>query len=184
MTRGKLNSQPGTVSRAARKRGPNRPFLGLLVLVSVALIGIACYFFFRAQDTAPTQRSEAPQKEEVIRRYRQALQVSPDDADMHSTLAAALASRGSFAEAIQHFREAARIDPNRAEAHLNLGNALAVQERFDDAIPHYRKAIQLKPDYAKAHNNLAVALKETGELQEAYQHINEAMRLKRGAKRP
>lgn len=147
--------------------------MGPLVLIALALCGIAGYSLFVRPGSEPVVTDTAPSERD-----------SPADAGTHTELAAALASAGRHDEAVRHFQEAIRLEPDRAEGHLNLGNTLARQEKFAEAIPHYRRATQLRPDYAKAHNNLAVALKETGRLAAAHEHIQEALRLKRRTEQP
>jgi Tfp pilus assembly protein PilF len=90
---------------------------------------------------------------EAIEHYRIALQIKPDYAEAHNSLATALVGRGQVDEAIEHYRQAVKIKPDYAEAHNNLGSVLADSGKFEEALQHYQKAL----DLASARNNRAWA---------------------------
>jgi Flp pilus assembly protein TadD len=54
------------------------------------------------------------------------LRYSPNSAEAHNALGAALASQGQLDQAVQEFREAVRIDPRNASAANNLARAQAI----------------------------------------------------------
>jgi len=111
------------------------------------------------------------------RMYRKALEIKPDYAEAHHSLALALAAQGKADEAIAHFQNALRIKPNDELSHYNLGNVLADRKQIDQAIAHYRKALEIKPDYEAAHFNLANVLAGRGKVDEAVSHYRKALKI-------
>ena len=84
--------------------------------------------------------------------FREALKITPADAQVHYNFGVVLAERGRSDEAIAHFREAVKAKPDYAEAHFNLGGALARCGRMDEATDHYRKALV----FARQQDNAAL----------------------------
>jgi len=111
---------------------------------------------------------------------RAALRRSPERAEAHSDLGAALYYAGNPVDAISEYREAIRLKPELAEAHDKLGAALAGQNQTELAVAEYRAAIRLKPDFTSPHRNLAIAFKSQGKLPEAIAEYREAVRLQPG----
>ena len=96
--------------------------------------------------------------DEAIVRYRRALELKPDFAEAHNSLAVALKDQGKPDEPIAGDRR--DLEPKRddTEQHYNLGNALCQQGKTDEAVACYRRTLALKPDYAEAHSNLLYTL--------------------------
>ena len=71
--------------------------------------------------------------EGAIKKYGQALKLSPEDEEIHFNLARAYSVIGRTNEAIHYYNEALRILPEYAEAHNNLGNLLVAMHRHPEA---------------------------------------------------
>lgn len=115
--------------------------------------------------------------DEAIAHYRQALEITPDDAEVHNNLGAALLRAAEIPEAIAQCERALQLNPDYADAHNNLGNGLLVAGRAKEAIAHFERALQLNPEDAGAQNNLGSALLGTGKIQEALVHGERAVQL-------
>jgi tetratricopeptide (TPR) repeat protein len=92
---------------------------------------------------------------EAATSYREALRISPADAQMLAMLGIALAQQGKLSEALENFHESLRLDPNRAPTHYNLAVALAQRANFPAAEVSLREALRLSPNYPEAHASLA-----------------------------
>ncbi len=114
---------------------------------------------------------------EAVAILRQAMQMKPEDEDVHYNLAMALSRVGKTDEAIQQYNEALRLFPNYAEAHNNLGNLLMRAGRTDEAIKHFEQALAIMPDDASAHNNLGTALEKSGRSEDALLQFQKAVKL-------
>lgn len=87
---------------------------------------------------------------------QEAMEIDPDDASIHNSLAIALNDLGRRTEALTHYRTALSLAPEFAEAHHNLGLLLLDLQQFDEAIAHFRQAVQLKPDYREPRRQLEI----------------------------
>ena len=115
--------------------------------------------------------------DEAVAKFQSALQLTPEDEDVHYDLAIAFARLGKTAEAIHHYEEALRLFPDYVEAHNNLGNLLLKQAKLDEAGQHFRAAAKLAPDNAIAHNGIGIVLGRQGKPGEAIAEFLEAVRL-------
>ena len=112
--------------------------------------------------------------------YTRALEISPDSADVHNNLAAALLDLGSYEEAAASLSRAIAIQPDFPVAHNNLGNALRHLGRVEEALASYEKALKLAPEYADAHNNLGITFHGIGWLRQAIKSFGNALEVAPG----
>ena len=95
--------------------------------------------------------------------YRLALEMKPDDAQVHCNLGNALRQLGLLDEAIASSARAIALDPALSVAHNNLALCLAARGQREEAVGSYRQALLLNPGYIEALNNLGNALSDLGE---------------------
>ena len=95
--------------------------------------------------------------------YRRAIELKPDFAEAHNSLAVALKDQRKPDEPIAGDRRDPEPKPDDAEPHYNLGNALCQQGKTAEAVACYRRAIELKSNFAEAHNNLGDYVLPPGE---------------------
>jgi len=113
----------------------------------------------------------------AVSAFEKAIEIFPDDPEVHANLALAYARNGEPAAAESAGREAVRMDPEFAGAHSNLGSALFYQRRFAEAEFHYRRALAIDPTMTGAHKNLAEALLAQGKVEEAAGEFGRALEL-------
>ncbi|HLY62846.1 MAG TPA: tetratricopeptide repeat protein [Terriglobia bacterium] len=109
--------------------------------------------------------------------YREAVRISPNNAEAHIGAGRALGEKGDKDGALAEFKEALRLKPDSPEAHNDLGWVVGLKGDYDGAAKEYQEAIRLKPGYARAHENLAWALTQKGETEAALREYREAVRL-------
>jgi TolB-like protein/Tfp pilus assembly protein PilF len=120
--------------------------------------------------------------EEAERLLKQALEIQPDFARAHATLADVWMLQWNNQELIGEFGQrnsprlariraeidaALELDPGLAEAHASLGALYLEEWKFPQAAAELRRATVLNPSYASAHQWLARALVADGRLDEA-----------------
>ena len=88
----------------------------------------------------------AGRPEEAVGLFRQALDLAPHDAEIHTLLGVANGRAGRADDAMECFRRAIRENPNFVDAHANLAGALQRQGDFDAAVRSYAEAYALNPD--------------------------------------
>jgi tetratricopeptide (TPR) repeat protein len=132
--------------------------------------------FYRLFDIA-WDLAHKGQYEAAAAAWKNALQLSPDDARAHYNLGIALAQSGRFEEAVLHYRQALRANPEFGEVHNNLAVALARAGQLDEAIAHYRKALEYNPDVADVQTNFGVALIWKGKPDAAIACFQQALKI-------
>jgi Flp pilus assembly protein TadD len=93
----------------------------------------------------------------------EAVRLSPDDPECHSTLGVALRAVGRSPEAIQQLQLALRLRPDMAVAQYNLGLAYLQAGRTADAVDQLRKTATTYPNDAVITDQLARALLRRGQ---------------------
>ncbi|HUU82071.1 MAG TPA: tetratricopeptide repeat protein [Phycisphaerae bacterium] len=108
--------------------------------------------------------------------FRQAIEIAPDSAELHISLAEALRAQGRVSEAVSNARTAIQLDPNSPTARLTLGLALRDARSPDAAIAALRQAVALDPTHPGAHALLAQTLVDQRRYSEAVEHFRQAVK--------
>jgi Tfp pilus assembly protein PilF len=114
---------------------------------------------------------------EAEKEYRKALELNPDNPEVHVNLGFVLVQLGKIDKGIYHYKEALRIDPECPEAHNNYGIILNRIGKVDEAAAHYRKAIELDPEVFDPYYNLGVLRMTQGKFKEAAEYYKKAISL-------
>ncbi|HHH42017.1 MAG TPA: tetratricopeptide repeat protein [Chloroflexi bacterium] len=117
------------------------------------------------------------QYEEALAELEKALELAPEDANVHANLGTAYANLGRTEEAIAEWQEAIRLNPDHYLAHYNLGVVYNDLGQTEEAIAELQEAIRVNPDYAPAHRELGLAYAEMGREEEAIAEYQEALRV-------
>ncbi|MBI5894663.1 MAG: tetratricopeptide repeat protein, partial [Desulfobacterales bacterium] len=110
--------------------------------------------------------------------YRQALRISPDDADTLLNLGNLLHADGDLKEAMGCYTKILASQPGNPQALNNIGKTFYDQGDTDSAIKSYNEALQQDTDYAEAHFNRAVALLLIGEWSQGWKEYEWRFRRK------
>ena len=84
--------------------------------------------------------------ERAMQSAEAALKITPDMAEAHSSLGAALSLLGRHAEAEGAFQEAIALNPNLFEAHYFYARDSFTQGKLDQAIREYEEASRVRPE--------------------------------------
>ena len=98
--------------------------------------------------------------DEAIKDYERALQLSPNDAELHMRRGWTAFDKRDFGVAFDQARKALLLKPDYARAYDLAGASLANREvgRYADALPAYKEAIRLEPNEPLFHFHLLLAL--------------------------
>ncbi|WP_375492448.1 phytanoyl-CoA dioxygenase family protein [uncultured Nostoc sp.] len=135
------------------------------------------YYLQQTQGVMSYYRFRIASNPDDIQLYYQALEVKPDEAQIHLQLGNALVRQNRFCEAIATYQTALQFHPNNFEIHLELAKALEKEQKWEDAIAAYRRAIELNPDYSWSHKHLGDILAERGQLNDASTSYRRALQL-------
>lgn len=91
---------------------------------------------------------------EAITYYTKALEVEPNNVDIHNNIAILNAKMGETTAAITHFKKSLKLDPQNADVLNNLGNCFFLQGDIIEAKKYYEQALKIDPNHSQAKLNL------------------------------
>ncbi len=122
--------------------------------------------------------------EQAAARWKQVLELEPDDAQAHANLGSDLLRLGRRQEAGTHLQAAAEFklraavaESGSAAAYRELGRMLLDRGRLVEAVENLRRAVDLDAGSAAAHGDLGAALLRLGNPEEARVEIARAIAL-------
>jgi tetratricopeptide (TPR) repeat protein len=117
------------------------------------------------------------QFEPALAQYQAAAKYAPNDANVYTHWARALALTGRISEAISTAQKATKLDPTSANAYAELTRALAWAGQTTPAINAGEKGISLDPQNATVQALLAEAYLRAGRSNDAQQAVDKALEL-------
>ena len=112
--------------------------------------------------------------EDAIKELKLAVQYSPSDSRLLSTLGAAYLQSRNYDEAAQQLQASLALNPNSVNAMNNLATAFFEMGKTDEAILWLKKAIQKEPSFAGSYDHLGRMLLRSGKRPEAFQTYQQA----------
>ena len=98
---------------------------------------------------------------------KRALNVAPDDYEVHYNLGNTFYELGRLEEAEACYKQAIKWNPQLAQAHNNMGIVLQSMDKLGEAEESCRRAIDINPNFTEAYNNLGTIYQDLGKLDEA-----------------
>jgi tetratricopeptide (TPR) repeat protein len=117
------------------------------------------------------------QFDSAIAKYQAAVQLQPENAELHHNLGNAYERKGSYAEAAAELRKAIGLKPAYAEAHMSLGLALYEAGDLAGAGAEEQKALEIRPGYPEACDNLAMVRIQQKQFDAAIDLLHRALAL-------
>jgi TolB-like protein/Flp pilus assembly protein TadD len=122
--------------------------------------------------------------EAAISIVKRAIQLDPDYAPAHSSLAFAMLLLGYLGYIEPQVKEAAALAARAAEldrddpwAYVALGFVAFIERRTDESFAHFQRALNLNPNFAAAHGYLGWTLSFDGQSERALAHSQTAVRM-------
>jgi len=95
---------------------------------------------------------KAHENQQALATYQKAIQLSPDDANLHNNLGTVYAGLGKLPEAQTEFYKAAQLDPaGAARYYFNVGAIMYNAGKMDEAAQAFKKVIEGDPKNAQAY---------------------------------
>ncbi len=107
-----------------------------------------------AQRAQAARHLKASRPDEAARILEELVRGDPDDADLRTKLAGALAANGSHQTALRQVDAALRLDPLGAEAHHTRGVILELLGESAGATAAYRSAVMYRPEFEPSRHAL------------------------------
>lgn len=114
------------------------------------------------------------------REYKQAIELSPNDATAHQWYAEYLALMDRPQEARAGIQRALELDPLSPIVNAIAGWVLFWARQYDEAIVQLQETIAMHPDFTPAHGYLAWAYDQNGMAEEAQRHYKRVVELSGG----
>lgn len=122
-----------------------------------------------------------PDVEGAVRAYRRQLDVDPNDADTHRTLADTLLGVGRYEEALTEYLAALLVDPADAAAAGQIARMHLERREWADAVAVAQYALRIDPDEHEARYALATGLTRLGRDEEGAAAFEAFRRLQQAA---
>lgn len=103
-------------------------------------------------------------EEEQERRWRQVLEVDPNNATAYNMLGYLELHRGNYEKSIKAMKKYAFMVPDQANPHDSMGEVLMVLGRYEDAEEAFKKSVQMQPDFYHSLINLAKTYLARGQI--------------------
>jgi tetratricopeptide (TPR) repeat protein len=101
----------------------------------------------------------ARQFDKAAENYQKAIELTPNDANLHNNLGSLYADMGKTEQAQAEFQKAAGLDPaNAGRFYYNLGVTMYNKGKMDEASAALKKATEINPNFADAYYLEAQAL--------------------------
>ena len=110
--------------------------------------------------------------------FRQAVDLTPEEARIHANLGHVLHCLGDHRAAIEHSRRAIELDPRLPEGHLHLGNALLAINEMHAAEAAYRAGLEVAPQHAALHTAHAMAERALGRVDDAAASVRRSLAIR------
>ncbi len=95
----------------------------------------------------------------AVKKWQQALEIIPNDAEVHNFAGLAYHRLGNLDSAIVEFSQAVKLNPQYYQAWNNLGYMYFLKGEYEKALPSFRKSLEINPYYDKAKTNLETTQK-------------------------
>lgn len=112
--------------------------------------------------------------------FRKALEVDPQDAEIHLLYGGRLVLMRRFAEAAEEFQQGLRMDPLSMILNTNVAHVHYFSRDYQRGVEHCRRTIVLDPGFPNAHADLGRLLLVLGKPAEAVAELELAQRLDGG----
>jgi tetratricopeptide (TPR) repeat protein len=113
-------------------------------------------------------------RDNAVKEYQAALQLRPNDAELHESLGEFYLDGRSDSDAQSELQEALALDPSRTKTLYLLGRLYVLENENDKAVPLLKRALQLQPNLNEASGLLGTAYVRMGQYANAVPTLERA----------
>jgi tetratricopeptide (TPR) repeat protein len=107
----------------------------------------------------------------AVEAFKRAVQLNPNDVNMHRELALAYAAKGAVDDAFTEFTAALLLNPRHAEVFADIGRLFLDAGRDAEALPPLYRALALAPERYEARYAIATGLTRMGRSDDAAREL-------------
>ena len=115
--------------------------------------------------------------DDAIKEYKAALQLRPDEAELHEALGEFYLDNHSDVEAQSELEKAVALDSSRTKALYLLGRLYVLDRENEQAVPYLQRALRLQPNLNEASGLLGTAYVRMGKFADAIPRLEKAAAL-------
>jgi protein O-GlcNAc transferase len=142
------------------------------IIFIIIILMISCSRIFKKKETRPPEEApeaveivaenyvsdaidyyQADKYKEAIQRWKKALKLIPDDAEVHNFVGLAYHRSGELDSAITYFNIAVKKNPDYHQAWNNLGYMYFLKSEYRNALTYFDSALKINPNYEQARLN-------------------------------
>ena len=112
--------------------------------------------------------------DDAIKEYKAALQVRPEEAELHEALGEFYLDNHSDEDAQRELEKAVALDPSRTKALYLLGRLYVLDRENEKAVPYLQRALRLQPNLNEASGLLGTAYVRMGKFADAVPKLEKA----------
>jgi tetratricopeptide (TPR) repeat protein len=114
---------------------------------------------------------------DAIQEYLLAIQMRPDEAELHEALGEVYLTKKSYDEAQAELEKSLSLEPSRARTLCLLGRLYMGRRETEKAVPYLVKALRYQPDMPEAYSLLGTAYVRLGQYADAVPELEKAVPL-------
>jgi len=111
---------------------------------------------------------------DAIQEYLLAIQLRPDEAELHEALGEVYLTKKSYDEAQAELEKSLSLEPSRARTLCLLGRLYMGRRETEKAVPYLVKALRYQPDMPEAYSLLETAYVRLGQYADAVPELEKA----------
>ena len=112
--------------------------------------------------------------DDAIKEYKVALQLRPDEAELHEALGEFYLDNHTDGDAQSELEKAVALDPSRTKALYLLGRLYLLDRENEKAVPYLQRALRLQPNLNEASGLLGTAYVRMGQFADAVPRLEKA----------
>jgi Flp pilus assembly protein TadD len=122
------------------------------------------------------KKGDPADKAEAFKHFQRAVELNPENPEVHNNLGLGYATRGQTDQAIEEYKKAISLRDEPA-VRTNLAIALGAVQRYAEAEEQYRTALQMDPGNPSRYSNLGYVLMQQQRLEEASEQFRKALQI-------
>lgn len=111
----------------------------------------------------------------AVEQWRKVVQLDPENASAHFSMAVSLSGLNRESEAVVEYQRACALDAHHAEWFNHFAVSLAMTGHPDEAVASWQKSLALDPSKSEVEMQMGAVLVEKGQVEDGLSHLRKAV---------